>query len=137
MQKMKKVEINPEIIWQFIKFCLVGVSNTAVDFMVYIFLTRIFHLFFILANIIAFTVACTWSFFINKRWTFKYQGEELRKRYLTFYIANVLGITIQTSMLYFFTRYFGYYDLYAKFIGVGCAAGVTFSLSKFWVFGKR
>ncbi len=64
---------------QFIQFCIVGVANTAVDWIVYFLLTK-----FLMADIklwptakaISFLVAVVNSYILNTLWTFKQEYSE-------------------------------------------------------------
>ena len=58
---------------QFIRFCVVGVSNGVVDFVVYFVITRFLFTFpeFILpAKAISYLVATLWSYFANRTFTY-------------------------------------------------------------------
>jgi len=123
---------------QFIKFCIVGFSNLIIDFSVYLFFTRFLDLYFIYANFISFTIAVSWSFTLNKRWTFKMRvAEKVRTQYMQFFIVNIIGIIIQTSILYYLVEKQSWFDLYAKGVAVVLAVFWNFGVSKFWIFREK
>lgn len=117
---------------QFVKFCIVGTSNLAIDFSVYLFFTRVIGLYFIVANVGAFLVAVTWSFYWNKRWTFQHEEREFNQQYVKFVLTNIVGIILQTSLLFVLVRFFGWYDIWAKAFAVVAASVWNFSTTKFW-----
>lgn len=119
---------------QFIKFCLVGTTNVAVDFSIYFTLTRLFNLHFILANLGSFCVALSWSFYLNKNWTFRSSGGDLKKKYIKFLIINLIGMVINTTVLYCLVRFGGLFDIYSKLIAVVVGTFWNFFCSRFWAF---
>lgn len=71
-----------------IKFGIVGIANTALDFAV-LFLLVSLGLDKIVANFFSTSIAFTFSFFVNKSFTFKSSGGNLKKQ-----LALFIGITI-------------------------------------------
>ena len=135
LQNLIPIRYQP-LIRQFIKFCLVGLTNLVFDFSVYFFLTRFLHLYFVLANVFSFTVAVTWSFWLNKHWTFKNHLKDYQRQYLRFFITNILGMIWQTSLLYLLVTVAGWHDLVAKALAVVLVAFWNFGLSRWWAFGS-
>jgi putative flippase GtrA len=122
---------------QFIQFCLVGLTNFVVNIFVYWFLTRIFNFYYIAAGFGSFLVSVTWSFYMNRYWTFKHKdcGEKnIHTQYVKFFIINILGMIINLILLYVMVDIFIWYDLLSMFIGSVLVSVATFSLSRFWVF---
>ena len=125
------------VLAEFVKFCLVGLTNLAVDFLVYTFFTRVLHLYYILAAILSFIVAVTWSFYINKKWTFKYRPLNIKSLYFKFFIANTVSIIFNLVVFYCFVEYLHIPDLLAKFLSSVITAFINFSINKFWTFQKK
>ena len=119
---------------QFIKFTLVGTTNSAIDFSVYLILTRFFSVHLILANFCSFSIAVTWSFFINKKWTFRNTHGDHAKQYIKFFITNTIGIIIQTLILSVFVYVFKVHDVLGKLIAIVITSFWNFSISKIWTF---
>lgn len=118
---------------QFIKFCLVGLSNLVIDFSVYFLMTRVFHLYFVLANLISFSFAVSWSFWLNKKWTFRNDARDYQQ-YLKFFIINISGMIWQTTLLYLLVTLAHWHDLIAKGLAVVIVTFWNFSLSRWWAF---
>lgn len=119
---------------QFTKFCLVGLSNTAIDFLVYLFLTRLFLVYFVLASVCSFLVAVTWSFIFNKYWTFRNEEKKIKKQYLQFLFINISGLILNTFILYTLVTYLNFYDILAKIIAVTVVGFWNFSANRYWTF---
>jgi len=121
---------------QFIKFALVGVLNTLIDFGVYYLLTRYAGLFYIYANIISVTLAITNSYILNRTWTFVSKNKNIGKEVLKFWIVSIIGLILNTLILKALI-YFGPSDLIAK----ACASIIVliwnFLANKYWTFSKN
>ncbi len=119
------------------KFGVVGVSNIVVDTSVYTLLTRVFHLYFMLAAVGAFIIAVTWSFYFNRRWTFRSNGKKVKTQYFKFFLVNGLVVFLNLLFFYLAVEFVHIYDLIAK-PGVGVVIGfINFTLNKFWTFSKE
>jgi len=97
------------IILQFLKFVLVGLANTAVDFGILNFLmnaTGIYSgqsIFFL--NSVSFVVSVTHSFFWNKFWTFKVKKTDATKEFLQFLLVSIVGLLINGAIVYMITTW--------------------------------
>lgn len=122
---------------QFYKFAIVGIVNTLVDLAVYVALTRSIDFFashIVYANIIAFTVAVSNSFYWNRRWTFRSVDTRRSLQYIKFFIVNGAGLAINTTILYCLVTYVGLYDIVAKSLAIGVALFWNFFISRIWTF---
>jgi putative flippase GtrA len=130
---------------QLTRFSLVGVANTAIDFLVtnLLFLTLrptgVLGLMFI--SLLACLVAATNSYLVNSRWTFtdRASGDRQIGRFVVF---AVLGAVVNTAVFLFLVRYLPLVLTLdpvslvnvAKLGGVVCAMAVTFIGYRFGVF---
>src|SRR5258708_36585570 len=62
--------LSSPVLVQFIKFGIVGVSNTLLTFLVYTLLLKVFGVWYIAASAIGFTIGAVNGFLLNRRWTF-------------------------------------------------------------------
>ena len=72
-----------------IRFGIVGLANTAIDFGILFILAQGFLVPDLIANIISTSVALTFSFFINRSFTFK-SSSKLKAKQIILYIAITL-----------------------------------------------
>ena len=63
--------LNVTVVVQFLKFGIVGVSNTLIAFAVYTVLLKGFGVWYIAASGIGFVVGAVNGFLLNRRWTFR------------------------------------------------------------------
>ncbi|MDD5110198.1 MAG: GtrA family protein [Patescibacteria group bacterium] len=119
---------------QFVKFCVVGLSNVVVDVGIYLALTRVFGWYFLYASLTSFVVAVSWSYYWNRRWTFRLPESNLTRQFPKFVITNVVSGTMQNVVLYFSVEMLGWHDLYGKAIAIVLGTFWNFIVTKFWAF---
>jgi putative flippase GtrA len=76
-----------------LRFGIVGVANTALDFII-LFLLVGLGLDKIPANYISTSIAFIFSFFVNKSFTFKSKGGNIPKQFLVFLGITMVGLWI-------------------------------------------
>jgi putative flippase GtrA len=94
---------------------------------------------FALANVLAFFVAVTWNFFLNRRYTFIPTNKALWRQWFEFVVACLGGALLNWTVsmgLYYGLTFFTYHYNYAALLGVAVAAAMNFLSSKFYVFSK-
>ena len=137
---------------QFVKFALVGLVNTGVDWVVFFLLTFIpyFREVEWLAKTISFVLASTNSFIMNSFWTFKKEfkggleeakGQEAAKGtgyYVKFMVVSLVGWGLNT-LIFYLCRYQIFADLperRSQFISLFFASGIVvvwnFLANKLW-----
>jgi len=105
---------------QFVKFSVVGGIVTAIDFGVYVALTRgtaFFGRHLLTSAAIAFSVALTSSFILNTFWTFRAGRGRWLSRAPRFFAVGLIGIAINMAILSLLISG-GMYDLLAKVFAI-------------------
>ncbi len=83
-----------------LRFTIVGSINTALDFSILFILTMLLNVPKELANFISTSVSFLFSFFANKKYTFKSTSKNLKKQFLLFTIVTLFGLwVIQTIII--------------------------------------
>lgn len=132
---------------QFVRFLVVGVSNTIVS---YVLLTGSRLLLeaggfvkyaYIIANAIAFVLGVAWSFFWNNRYVFKAEeGEErsifkaLIKTYITY---SFTGLFLSSILLVLWIEVCGMSKFIAPLLNSIIGLPINFLINKFWSFKKE
>lgn len=131
-----------ENIVQFIKFGLVGISNTAVAYLINVlvlFLLREASITFdyIMANIVSFLLSVLWSFYWNNKYVFVDQGGErclgkaLLKTYVTY---GFTGIILNNIFSWIWINIFFISKYIAPIINLLVSVPINFLLNKLWTF---
>lgn len=92
MRLLKKVKENKSII----RFAIVGVANTLVDFIIFIIFINVFHLNDLVSQTISYGCGVLNSFFMNKLWTFKEHKttESSINQFGKFVVTNAISLTV-------------------------------------------
>jgi dolichyl-phosphate beta-glucosyltransferase len=119
---------------KFFKYSLVGTSGTILDLLAIYIFVEFLYLNVILAAILAFIVAATNNFVLNKIWTFNNKSKEYRHQYLKFIIVSVIGLTITIFLMYIFNTILGIWYLIAKLMTSGIVLFWNFLGNRLWTF---
>jgi putative flippase GtrA len=123
----------------FLRFSLVGVLNTVIDFSIYFSLTRFFSFFyihFLVANFLAFFCANIFSYSVNKKWTFNNASKEYLRQYSKFLSVSLLSLLAIQLTLYICISWFSWYDVSAKILALLISVIINFVGARFWAFNN-
>jgi putative flippase GtrA len=76
-----------------IKYIIVGLANTAIDFGI-LFLLVHFGVDKIIANYISTSIALIFIFFVNRSFTFKSTSDNKKKQFLLFIVVTLFGLWV-------------------------------------------
>lgn len=130
--------VSKKVIVQFITFNLVGLLNTAIDFLLYTLLLW-FGTYYLIAQIIAYGAGMINSFLLNSRYTF-HKGDSLVSnprqfnRGVRFVVWNALLLGLTLLLLAAFTEWWGMGEVISKVIVTVVTVALNFYGSKKWVF---
>jgi dolichol-phosphate mannosyltransferase len=121
---------------QFIKFCAVGGIGAAINLFALYFLVEFIHLWYIFGAAVAFVMAVSSNFILNKRWTFddRRKGLWAIKSYVKFFVISIAGLAINLSVLYLLVEYFSAWYIFAQVVAIVAATIWNFTGSKKWAF---
>lgn len=118
------------------RFALVGAANTGVDIGIFSLLVFGLGLGLIPANALAYLVASTSSYFVNRIWTFKGKTAPASIRdYLTFQLVNGIGFVLATIVLVLLANYVPI--LAAKVLSIGASFSWSFFMLDRFVWNKK
>ena len=119
----------------FLRYSVVGVSGTIVDFGTLLLLVEVFGADPVYANIISVTLAIFNNFIWNRYWTFKERQASFHKQLGQFVIVSLVGLLINTLLLPVFIH-FGVWYVFAKVVIIGIVLIWNFLGNALWTFGK-
>ncbi len=122
------------ILWQFAKFALVGVLNTAIDFGVLnslIIVTKIAGGAGIIPlNVISFSTATANSYYWNKKWVFGVN----KSSFVVFLAVTLIGLGINTGVVYALTTFVSPVFVTSSVLWANFAKVLATILSLIWNF---
>ena len=140
-----------ENIWQFLKFAVVGVLNTVVDFLVFQLLNLTLGWMYV-AQVIGYSAGVLNSYFWNSRWTFRKEHKRSAREAASFLVVNLVSLCFSLGVLWACKNLLGITDAWvagwvpawlggfvkgdtvAKLIATPCAIVVNFIGNKLFVF---
>ncbi|MBI4426498.1 MAG: GtrA family protein [Candidatus Kerfeldbacteria bacterium] len=125
------------VVRQFIKFSIVGVVNTLTSSAVYLLMTRPVGLDPLVGNAIAFAVAVTVSFTLNKLWTFRDRSPDYHRQYALFFVISGVGFVSSETIIFVLHKLLGLHDLAAFAAAVITVMFWNFSANRAWTFADR
>ncbi len=119
---------------QFVKFALVGLLNTAIHYGIFIALYELIGVYHLFASGIGFCFAMTNSYVINKRWTFKSKGSNVRQEFIRFLIVNLISLSVNLGSMAVLVELFSIHPPVAQIVSIGLTLAVNFTGNRFWTF---
>ena len=130
-------ELGLEIHKEILKFITVGVINTMLDAVAYLFFTRVlFEAPPVAAKFFSFLVGIISPLFLNRYWTF---GVRTPLRFIEvgrFYAIVSLSLGVNVGAMHVLVNAVHIHDLIALAFTTVFTFAFNFTLSKFWVFQK-
>jgi putative flippase GtrA len=126
------------LLLQIIKFGLIGTFNFIIDLLIYLFLTRQLFVYYILAHVLAFLIANSISFLLNKNFAFQDKNKDkIFIKYLKFLGLTTISLIISATILFVCVSYLKMFDVYGKILGTIVAAFWNFISYKTLVFKRK
>lgn len=129
-----------ESIIQFIKFGIVGLSNTFISYVVYIVLVAAnFH--YLLASIIGFLISVVNAFYWNEKYVFKAENKAQRvwwKVFLKTFLSYAgTGLILNNILLVVWVDWFEISKVIAPIINLLITVPLNFVMNKYWAFRNK
>jgi putative flippase GtrA len=121
------------VLVQFVKFGIVGISNTLLTLAVYTLLLKVFGVWYLAASAIGFIAGTINSFLLNRRWTFRgHVGDALTPVRWT--IVQGAGLGINEGLLYLLVDDARIDKLLAQVVATAVVTVTTFAGNRAWTF---
>jgi putative flippase GtrA len=125
--------LNAPLLVQFVKFGIVGVSNTALAFAIYTVLLKGFGVWYLAASAIGFVVGAINGFLLNRRWTFAdHVGDALTP--VRWGVVQGCGLALNEGLLYLFVDGAGVEKLLGQAFATVIVTVLTFFVNRAWTF---
>ena len=130
---MIKKLLNNKLIQQIIKFGIVGGLAFLIDYGIYALLTEVFSVYYILASIISFTLSVIFNYILSIKWVFDVNKKQGIKEFITFIILSVIGLIINSIILYLTVELIHIHKLIAKIIATAVVMVYNFITRKIFI----
>ena len=136
---IKRLLEDPRVrqLYKLIKFGIVGVMNTAVDFLVYTLRVSVFGWGLYISQVISYSCGMLNSYVINRKWTFSTENGFFSWELVRFVLLNLSMMLLGMAIIWFCTQHLLLHKLVAKLISTVLVLIVNFLVSNFWVFRSK
>lgn len=133
---------------QFVRFGVVGASNTAVAYGIYLVTLLAIKSVgiwikydYLIANVMSFLLSVAWSFFWNNKYVFTIGDGEKRsiwKSLIKSYISySFTSLFLSSILMVLWVQVLGISEFFAPFMNLFVNVPINFLISKFWAFKKE
>ena len=123
-----------ELVKQFFKFGIVGVSNTAISLGIYYLFYAINEDLYVWGNSIGFFVSVLNAYYWNQKYVFDHDGEGHARPLIKSFIVYGATFGLNTVLLIVMAESFGVPKSIAPVINLIVTIPLNFLLNKFWAF---
>jgi putative flippase GtrA len=130
---MATLALRMPIVEQFLKFGIVGVSNTLLTFVVFTILVKVVGLWYVAASAVGFVVGACNGFLLNRSWTFRgHSGGS--SAVLRWTVVQGCGLLADLGLIYLFVTGAGLPKLVGQAFAIVLVVGATFFVNRTWTF---
>ena len=125
--------LSAPVVVQFVKFGLVGVTNTVLAIGIYTILLKVFGVWYLAASAIGFVIGAVNGFLLNRRWTFaEHVGDSLTP--VRWGVVQGCGLALTEGLLYLFVAGAGVEKLLGQALATVIVTVLTFIVNRAWTF---
>ncbi len=119
---------------QFVKFGIVGISSTIIDWGIYLLLTRLTAIFYLDAKVISFLVSVINSYIWNRRWTFRSKDPAKFHQFSKFLAVAGIGLALNALIMYIVVSKLNLHDIIGLILASAIVMFWNFIINKYWTF---
>jgi putative flippase GtrA len=124
------------VVRHFIKYGIVGASNTILTFVIYTALIKGLGVHYLVALLIGYVVGSLNSYVLNRRWTFRAGHVAHSTAGTRFAVVQVCAIAANEGLLYVFVHHLHVEKIAAQAILTIPVLAVTFFINRAWSFSQ-
>lgn len=118
---------------QILKFGLVGGTAFVIDYVLLYFCTEFLHIHYLISSIISFTVSVIFNYILSVKWVFNVKKKQDVKDFVIFIILSVIGLEINSLIMYVMVEKFGVYYMLSKIVSTAVVMVYNFITRKIFV----
>lgn len=148
LKKILHINLNESqrnALMQFVKFGIVGLSNTVISYVIYVGALFLFQkeqwlptIDYLVAQVIAFVLSVLWSFYWNNKYVFQQKENQKRNMWMALlktYISYAFtGLFLNSVLSLLWVEIFSISKLIAPIINLLVSVPINFFMNKFWAF---
>ena len=129
--------MGPTAFLTFLRSQMASIVATTVDFLLVIFLTAFWQLWYVISNMIGASTGALTSFLLGRYWVFESFERKIEHQAFRYLLVAFGSLLLNTAGVYLLTEYLGIHYAYSKVVVALCIGiGFNFVLHKYFVFRK-
>ena len=133
---------------QFVKFGIIGLSNTVVSYVLYLGTLLLLQsrgwfpkIDYLIGNVVGFVLSVLWSFYWNRKFVFRAEeGKQipwLRALVKTYISYAFTGLFLNSVLSVLWVEVFGMSKIVAPILNLIISVPINFLMNKFWAFRSK
>ena len=99
---------------QLFRYFFAGGTAAGVNILFLYVFTDIFHLYYLISNVLSFIFGLITNYVLSKKFIFKADVGNKGLEFMVYGLIGVVGLVFDTGLLYFFTGFLGFYYMISK-----------------------
>jgi len=124
---------NNKLLMQIIKFVIVGGIATIIDYIIFFILHELLKVPTLPSNITSFTISVIYNYIASVKWVFDVKKDDPKKQFIIFLILSIIGLLINTAIVYVTIDILKWYSLICKVIATGIVMVFNFITRKIFL----
>ena len=119
---------------QLVKFGIVGVLATLLEWVIFYILTNIIHIHYGISTAIAFLISTIFNYYLSVKYVFDVDKEKSKKRnFIIFVIFSIIGLGLNELILFICIEKINLYNMIGKIIATGIVMIFNFITRKLFL----
>lgn len=131
-EKIKKILKN-ELVQQIIKFAVCGGTGFVIDYVVFILLSQVLGVHYLIASIISFSISVIYNYILSIKWVFNVTKKQTSKEFILFIILSVIGLGLNSLIMYICVDIINIHELISKVIATAIVMVYNFITRKMFI----
>ena len=119
---------------EIINYLIVGFLTVLVTIIAYAIFTKIFHIYYVISNILSWIIAVLFAYYANSKYVF--DGNMSKKEIIEFYKYRILSLIVDLILMYLLVDILLINDLISKMIVQIIVIVLNYIFSKYLIFKK-
>lgn len=121
-------------VFEFLRFSLVGVLNTVIHYVVFLFLLRVLSVNYFFSSGIGYLAGLTNSYLMNRKFTFRVSHEKSLGEAGRFLVVNAAALGVNLGAMRILVGNVGIIPEIAQVLAIAVSYATNFLGNKFWTF---
>ena len=129
--------INIIFVSRFLKFSLIGLISTIINYLIFYILFIFFNIFYVFSSIVGYVIGLILGYYFNKKYTFSNKILAGKSYIVKYTFCQILGLISQQIVLISLVEILLIDPIYSNIISIVFAAIVSFLLIENFVFEEN